>query len=127
MIMNLKLGELIRERLKAKNINQVQLAELVDLTPPQISRIISGERGTSLENLIAIADALQIERGHFLRVAANSLPSPDRDEWVEEMSHKLTLLSPVVREMAGKIITALAEGEVETNSTQKPKTKSATR
>jgi len=64
--MNLKIGELIRERLKAKNINQVQLADMVDLTPPQISRIISGERGTSLENLIAIADALQIERGHFL-------------------------------------------------------------
>lgn len=125
--MNLKLGELIRERLKAKDINQVQLAELVSLTPPQISRIISGERGTSLDNLIAIADALQIERGHFLRVAANSLPSPDRDEWVEEMSHKLTLLSPAAREMAAKIINALAEGEVEPNNKPKTKTKSATR
>ena len=124
--MNSKLGELIRERLKAKNISQVQLADSVNLTAPQISRIISGERGTSMDNLIAIADALQIERGHFLRVAANSLPSPDRDEWVEEMSHKLSLLSPRVREIAGKIIDAMADAEPEPNNKPKTKPKSIT-
>src|SRR5262245_60121045 len=108
--MNTKLRDLIRQRLKEKNMDQVELADQVGLTAPEISRIISGERGTSLDNLLAIADALQIKRAYFLQVAAGSLPDPGKDEWVEDISHKITLLPKGQRDFVSVVINALMEG-----------------
>ena len=119
-----KLGDWIRQGLKDVNRNQVWLAEKIGVQPPQVSRIISGGSEATPDLLSAIADALGKPRAQAYRAAGYLNPEPVADEWVEEMSHKLKLLSPRVRDIASKIINALAEGEPEPNGKTKPKPKS---
>lgn len=52
--------ELIRSELQRKNISQKVMADAVGVTPAQISRILSGERGASDELLQKIANFLTI-------------------------------------------------------------------
>jgi transcriptional regulator with XRE-family HTH domain len=109
--MNNRMRELIKKRMGEKNISQVDLADRLSMTSSQISRILSGDRGTTLENLIALADVLQIDRSLFLRVAAGLNPEPDKDPWVESNSHKLKLIPPNLRPYADKFIDSMIEDE----------------
>lgn len=118
--MNTRTRDLIKKRMSEMNISQVDLADRVSMTSSQVSRIISGERGTTLDNLIAIADVLQIERGYFLRVAAGLNPESGKDPWIEAMSHKLNLIPPGLRTVAGKLIDSFVEQE---EAEQKPRTR----
>lgn len=90
------------------------------MTSSQVSRIISGDRGTTLENLLAIADVLQIERSYFLRVASGLNPEPDEDPWVEEQTHMLKLIPPDMRGVAGRFIDSIAAGEDAKQKSRKP-------
>lgn len=122
--MNSKTRDLIKKRLKELRMSQVDFADRLSMTSSQISRIISGDRGTTLENLIAIADVLQIEHTYFLLVAAGKNPDPNTDEWVEEQDHKLRMISLKNRDIAGKLIDTLVQGE-ESEIKPKPKAKTA--
>ncbi len=126
--MTTKIGALIRRRLEERNMSQTDLADKVGMTSSQISRIISGERGTTIENLIAIADCLIIDRDMILRAAAN-LPSENGlDPWAEEMDYKISQIkNPARRRMAERLIDGLLEDEeTEQVPKRKPKTKPAT-
>ena len=91
----MKLGEFIKDVLDRKKISQVDLAQRINLTPAQVSRIISGERGTSIETLVLIADALGVERDLMLKIASGSLfKNTDVNKEVEEINHKINLLTP---------------------------------
>lgn len=109
--MNTRLRELIKTRMIDLNISQIELAERLSVASSHVSRIISGDRGTTLENLIAIADILKIERTYFLRVASGLNTEAGKDQWVEEMSHKLNLIPPGLRTVAGKFIDSMVQGE----------------
>lgn len=122
--MNTRLRELIKSKMKESHVSQLELAERLNVATSHVSRIISGDRGTTLENLMVIADALKIDRTYFLRVAAGLNPDPEKDEWVEEQDHKLRMISPKNRTIAGKLIDTLVQGE-ESELRPKPKAKPA--
>jgi transcriptional regulator with XRE-family HTH domain len=118
--MNNRTRELIKKRMGDMNMSQVNLASRLTMTSSQVSRIISGDRGTTLENLLAIADVLQIERSYFLRVASGLNPEPDEDPWVEEQTHMLKLIPPDMRGVAGRFIDSIAAGEDAKQKSRKP-------
>jgi len=107
----MNIGKLIKDNLDKKNMSQADLAHKISVTPAQISRIISGERGASIETLVLIADVLGISRDTMLKIASGMSPSKESlsDEWVEEMSHKISLLPPSSRGVISKLLDALLE------------------
>lgn len=113
--------------LEEKGWSQADLARQAEVSPAAISDIISGRRNVGKNTAKAIAKALKLPPEQVFR-EAGILPKgkDDNDPWAEEMSHKLKLLSPRVRDMAARIINALAEAEPESNNEPKPKTKSLT-
>lgn len=123
MNMNIKLGELIRKRLTDINMSQTELAEKIGMTSSQISRIISGERGTTIDNLMSLADVLVVDRELILRVAANLQTKNEEEEWTENMNHKLKLLTPATRPIAEKLLDALLIEDRPATSEKKAKSK----
>ena len=121
--MNERTRELIRQRMLELDISQGEMAERISMTPSQVSRIISGDRGTTLENLIVIADVLKIDRRYFLAVAAGLPPESDKDPWVEDISHKLKLLPPSLRDIADRFIDSMIKSEEATARKSKPNPK----
>ena len=122
--MNIRLRELIKKRMEDLNVSQIDLADRLKVATSHVSRIISGDRGTTLDNLIVIADTLKIDRTYFLRVAAGLNPEPDNDPWVEEQDSKLRLIPHNMRGIAGKFIDSMIQGE-EATSKSKPRVKPA--
>jgi transcriptional regulator with XRE-family HTH domain len=118
--MNQKLRDLIKKRMKELGINQEVLADRLSMTPSQVSRIISGARGTTLENLLSIADLLHVDRGYFLNVAAGVNPDPGKDDWIEETSNKIKLVPPSFRGLVNGAIDLAIRGE-ENNGLAKPR------
>ena len=86
------LGEFIKKRLQQLDMSQKDLADRTNMAPAQISRVISGDRGTRLENLYAIADALRMKRRDLLSIAAGESPEQDEDPFVKEAETLLRLL-----------------------------------
>ena len=107
----MNIGKLIKTALNTKKMSQVDLAQRINVTPAQISRIISGERGTSIETLILIADALGIQRDFILKVASglNTDEQSEGDDLVEILNQKINMLTPGTRAIADRLLDALLE------------------
>lgn len=71
-------GPWLREQLREMGMTQMELAQRISIQPSQISRIISGERGTSIEVLEAIARAIRVPVETVFREAVG-LNSPEGD------------------------------------------------
>ena len=101
-------GDLIKHALETKRISQIELSERTGISTSQISRIVKGERGTSIENLVVLADTLGIKRDLMLRTAAG-LPAhqENSDEWVDDMQRKIKLIPSTSRSIAEKMLDAL--------------------
>ena len=115
-------GELIKNALSTKRISQIELSERTNISTSQISRIVKGDRGTSIENLVAIADVLGIKRDLMLRTAAG-LPNPEisNDEWLEDMNDKMKLIPKGSRSIAEKVLDALIVEPAPAPKTKKAK------
>lgn len=87
--MSVLFGEWLRDRLKEKRIKQSELANKVGVKPPQISRIISGEREPTNELLIKMGDVLRLPREIVFGAAGLMPPSPEEDEWDQRIKHLL--------------------------------------
>ena len=61
---------------KAKNISQLQLSELADLSLNTISRFEINQKQINLQTLIKIANALDVDVNVLLNHAKNSNPNP---------------------------------------------------
>lgn len=101
----------VRKKIEESGMSQVEIAERLKMTPSHISRLLSGERDTTLETLIEIADVLKIDRSYLLRLASGLNPEPDSDEWVKDMSHKITLIPVPFRGVTKTFIDSMVEGE----------------
>jgi len=102
-------GELIKTSLKKRGMNQAQLAEISNITPAQISRIISGERGASIDTLLVLADALGVRREDMLRAAAGLHKPETKDEWVEEIKEKTKLIPESIRPFFSRFLDMLLD------------------
>ena len=103
-------GEWLKAQIKQQDMNQSELAAKIRVHPPQVSRIISGERTATTDILVKISDALRLPRETVLG-AAGILPPETDDPWVDEMSYKLSRLSPGLRRVAERFINSMLEGE----------------
>lgn len=106
---NMTVGELVKKALKKRGFSQIELSQRSSISTSQISRIINGERGASLETLLTLADALGIKRSEMLRVAAGLPEVVPEDEWIEEMNYKLNLIPKNSRNVAEKVLDSLIE------------------
>jgi len=81
-------GSWLAVQLKLQGITQTELAERIGVQPPQVSRIISGQRSPTVDLLISISDALRIPREETFRMAGILPPVPDVDKLVEQIIHE---------------------------------------
>jgi transcriptional regulator with XRE-family HTH domain len=54
-------GPWLKDQLDQMGITQIELAHRINLDASQVSRVIKGNRGTTIEVLEAIADAINID------------------------------------------------------------------
>lgn len=73
--------------MEKKNLSQKELAEISNITPAQISRIISGSRGAGEQALTSIARALKLPPETVFRAAGLLPPQSKRDEMIDEIIH----------------------------------------
>lgn len=66
--MNTILGESIKKRLKEMRRNQSWLAEQVGLSPAQITQILQGKRGTTIEKIVDIGLHIGYTREEIIRL-----------------------------------------------------------
>jgi|APFre7841882724_1041349.scaffolds.fasta_scaffold36655_3 transcriptional regulator with XRE-family HTH domain len=57
----LELTESISKRMKEKNINRTQLAKLLNVSPPAITKILNGTSNFTLRTLLSIANTLNLD------------------------------------------------------------------
>lgn len=79
----------LREELDRRGWTQAKLAGLMGMSPAQVTRIMSGERGIGEQSLTAIAKAFRIPPEEVYR-AAGLLPArAGHDELVDRAEHML--------------------------------------
>jgi transcriptional regulator with XRE-family HTH domain len=99
------------------------LARASKIDSAVISNIRNGRREIGIETAVALAKATKKKPETILRMAGKLPKSPDTDDWVDDMSHKLTLLSPGLRVVAERFIDSMLEGEEADQRKAKPKPK----
>lgn len=89
--------------------NQAELSRKSGLSTGQIARLMSGERGLGENSVKAIASALRIPANLVYQAAGFLQTTSEADTWLEEQTHKMSLLTPDKRPMAEKLLNALLE------------------
>lgn len=92
--MNVHFGEWLKQELDKKNITQSELAQMIGVHPPQVSRIISGERSTTNETLVAIAHALKISPITLFRKAGLLPDTNEADVKLDDWEFLLKQMTP---------------------------------
>lgn len=108
---NQAFGAWLERKRKERDLSQTELAEMVEVTPGQISRLETGGRGASTELIEKLCRALQAPINEGLQAAGilpqserkttlmrvlehifNQLPQEEQEELIEEGRLKLRLL-----------------------------------
>ena len=97
-------GARIKEIRLRKNLNQEQLAELVNMESRQISRIETGSSFTSIENIAKIANALEVNISELFSFEHKK----DKKDLIKEINTILTR-NPQKVEDFYKIVMALVK------------------
>lgn len=83
----------LKELMKEKNVSRAELSRRVGLTETTFSNINSGVHLPSIENLLLIADALDVDiREMFNPTKANSVTNLEVEKAKERLSEALKLL-----------------------------------
>jgi transcriptional regulator with XRE-family HTH domain len=85
-------AEWLLEEMGRKNMSQQTLAQKSGITPAQISRVITGQRGLGEKSLTAIAHALNISPITIFR-KAGLLPEGGEQVSFEDWQHLITQLT----------------------------------
>jgi len=80
-------GEWLKEEIDELRISQTELAKMVGVQPAQISRIISGERGTTPEVLEKVASILRLPPDHVFQIAGILPAKPKANQKIEQIPH----------------------------------------
>jgi transcriptional regulator with XRE-family HTH domain len=124
--MDKKFQTWLMQQLQERDWSQADLSRKSNLTRQAIANYMAG-RIPDEKSLRQIARAFKLPPITVFRAAGILPAEPDADEWVEEMSDKITQIKdPTRREMAKKLLDTLVEDEQSRqNQPQgKPKTKS---
>lgn len=108
------LGKRIKQRMFDRDINQKQLSEIVGVGQSQISRIIKGERGTDLETVKKIAQALGDSQVEYVLLLANLEKS--HEARVARVENLLEEMSEQEQEMAERMIESIRPSKTKKSS-----------
>jgi transcriptional regulator with XRE-family HTH domain len=124
---SISFSEWLLATLEEKEWSQARLAKAAQISPASISDILSGRRKIGKDLATAIANALKLPPEQVFRAAGILPPEKDEDPWVEEMSHKLSQMSPGLRTVAERLINSMVEGEeADRRKAKQKKTKTST-
>lgn len=88
-MLEITVGELVKKQRKKLNLTQAELAEKINSDSCYISRIETGTRKISIDNLVALANALNTSSDYLLGLSSNVV----LHEHVSEMERILQSLS----------------------------------
>lgn len=114
------------QQLQERDWSQADLSRKSNLTRQAIANYMAG-RIPDEKSLRQIARAFKLPVVTVFRAAGILPAEPDTDEWVEEMSDKISQIKdPTRREMAKKVLDTLVEDEQsgQNQRQEKSKTKS---
>lgn len=92
----------MRARREARGLSQAKVAELAHVTPNYVGMLERGQKLPTLDTLVKIAKALQVEPGELLgtvRVA---------DEWLENVTTVASTIPKQFRPIALAVLKAIA-------------------
>lgn len=84
-LMETSLPEWLLEKMEEKGMNAAELSRRSGISAPQITRLLSGQRGVSEVSLRAISEALNIPPEVAFRVAGFLPPLPERTQQIEQL------------------------------------------
>jgi transcriptional regulator with XRE-family HTH domain len=93
------LPEWLLEKMEEKGMNAAELSRRSGISAPQITRLLSGQRGVSEVSLRAISEALNIPPEEAFRVAGFLPPVPERTEAHEQLLYLFDRLNDKDRQM----------------------------
>ena len=70
-MLEITVGELVKKQRKKLNLTQAELAEKINSDSCYISRIETGTRKISIDNLVALANALNTSSDYLLGLSSN--------------------------------------------------------
>lgn len=105
-------GSWIRERREAQHFSQAGVAERAGVDRQTIYRIEAGQSGTKRDTVIAIANALSLDKGDALKRAGFALADND-DSDPEGFYAGIKKLSPEKQKIAKRQIKAIMDALVE--------------
>lgn len=109
--MDKKFQTWLMQQLQERDWSQADLSRKSNLTRQAIANYMAG-RIPDEKSLRQIARAFKLPPITVFRAAGILPAEPDADEWVEEMSDKITQIKdPTRREMAKKLLDTLVEDE----------------
>jgi len=92
--METTLPEWLQAQMDERNITAAELARRSGISAPQITRLLSGQRGVSELSLRAISEALGIPPEVAFRVAGFLPPVPAKTEQSEQLLYLFNQLDP---------------------------------
>jgi transcriptional regulator with XRE-family HTH domain len=96
--METSFSDWLANELSQRNMTQAELAKISGVTPAQISRIISGQRGAGEDALKAIAHALRYPAEVVFRAAGLLPPAPEIQTEDQQFLYLLHLMDELSRE-----------------------------
>lgn len=93
--------------MRERGITQEQLAEIVGVGQPQISRILKGERGTDVEVIKRIAQALGESQKEYVFMFANLPNERTNDALILRVEHYLEEFNKQEQEIAERMIESI--------------------
>lgn len=106
------IGNNIRMVRKATGISQTELANRVGSDKSAISRYENGMQKPSLDTLMRVADALDVDPAAFLKEKTtpsleNTVSEPD---WMKELDINLNEMNPTARKSFARSVVAMYKG-----------------
>ena len=91
--MGKEFGIWLRKKIKETGKTQAEVSSLIGVEQPQLSRILSGERGASIQVLKALARVLNIPDEQVFAKAGVMDEKPERNQKIDQITHLLYSLN----------------------------------
>ena len=110
-------SEWVVAELDERGWSRSEAARRGGISPSMFDKVINGQAKPGLKFIEGIARAFKMSSAEVMMHVSNRTTN---DPWVEEMSHKLTLIPSGLRTVAGKFIDSMVQGE---EAEEKPRSK----